>query len=363
MSDERALYLLRGATIDGPRGRLLDAGDLTIPDRVVTAILGPSGTGKSSLLRALSGQTPPEGWAFEGSWRFGERMLPDPALLGAQIAWVAQSKHARIRAIQPDGDAYRRARDALASSAAAVLLDEPTRGVTEAETREIAGLISEQRDRRAVVLVTHDLAFARDVAGEVCLVCAGSIAARGCAATFFGAPPSDLVARFLRDGTCWPPPPEPRLPSHFRWILPGQLAGMGRPGLLDDVDGDLAAISAAGITLLVSLTVQPFPSPLLRPLGIAARHLAIPDMGVPALGPCANLCRDIVRAIEDGGRVAVHCHAGLGRTGTLLAATLVWLGADPDAAITRLRALGKGYVQTRSQHEFVRRFAEIAPRP
>jgi atypical dual specificity phosphatase len=145
------------------------------------------------------------------------------------------------------------------------------------------------------------------------------------------------------------------LPSHFRWILPGRLAGMGRPGLLGPADQDLEAVASAGATLLVTLTEEPLPFDL-RPYGLLGRHFPIRDMGVPSIHATAALCREIERGFATGG-VVLHCHAGLGRTGTVLAAALCWLGHPPDEAIATLRGIGRSYIQTRSQEEFVRSFA------
>lgn len=137
---------------------------------------------------------------------------------------------------------------------------------------------------------------------------------------------------------------------------------MGRPGLLGDREADVAAIADVGVTRLVSLTEEMFPDCILRIFGIQGRHFPIPDMGVPAIGPTARLCRDLARAIDAGERVAVHCAAGLGRTGTVLASLLVWVGRSPDGAIAEVRRIQPRYIQNGAQLDFVQRFAETCTR-
>jgi atypical dual specificity phosphatase len=74
----------------------------------------------------------------------------------------------------------------------------------------------------------------------------------------------------------------------------------------------------------------------------------------------------VVRArteIDGGGAVAVHCFAGMGRTGMLLAAYLVSCGGlSGDDAIKRIRELRPGSIETSDQEDAVRKFARRRPR-
>lgn len=347
------LFALEGVSIETPVGPLLTGLDWRVSRGRVTALLGPAGTGKSALLRGLAGEPAPPGWRLRGSWRhLGCELSRDGTPL-ADLAWVRQP----TRSGRPAESGALTWREALSAPASTLLLDEPTRGLPDEQRNELADRLRARAPTGGVVLVTHDVSFARSVADEVALLCAGRLVATGDAASFFETPPNELAATFVRQGNCWPGGPwPPALPAHFRWLLPGRLAGMGRPGLLGELEADLEALAASGVKLLVTLTEDPPPIEALRALGLQGRHFPVTDMGVPAISPTASLCREIERAMSDGA-VALHCHAGMGRTGTLLAAMLVWLGDDAEAAVRRVRNVARGYIQNSAQLDFVRRFA------
>lgn len=339
-----AAYVIEDASVlDTARVILRDL-DVVIADRRITVLVGPGGAGKSTLLHALSGRRLPGDLELTGSWRLHDairsRWQPHDIFLLAQ------------RRSGVSGGTWR---DALASQASVLLLDEPCAGAA-AELEELAACIRAEHARRTVVLATHHMSFTRAIADDVVLLCGGTIDCAVPATTFFGEPPTPMAQRIISQGNCWP---SGDLASHFKWVSPS-LAGMARPGLARDLDRDLAAIAAAGIQLVVSLTEEPLPPDALDRHGLANLHFPVRDMSVPALDDTRALCETIARRLATGsGGVVVHCHAGLGRTGTILAAQLVHAGRGAGDAIRAVRTAIRNAIQTAEQEEFVHRYERV----
>ncbi len=118
---------------------------------------------------------------------------------------------------------------------------------------------------------------------------------------------------------------------------------------------DAGRLRAAGVTALVSLTRRPpFFDP---PEGVAILHLPVTDMTPPTQAQLVQAVRFLESVVDSGGRAAVHCVAGFGRTGTVLAAYLVAKGEDPDEAIHQVREARPGSIETAEQEQAVHRFA------
>ena len=65
----------------------------------------------------------------------------------------------------------------------------------------------------------------------------------------------------------------------------------------------------------------------------------------------------MMRAMSLNKGVAVHCGAGLGRTGVVLAAYFVAKGATAQNAVARIRRLRPGSVETDEQAEAIEHYA------
>lgn len=328
----------------------------------ITALVGPVGGGKTSLVSALAGAPAGAGVERSGEWNANGEDLRRHWAEGSRaehVKWIAQPRRKGLhdRAVPSPGLAPERWREALGTPRDSVIADEPFRFVPDAERDQLEAALVARAEQAAVLLVTHDVSLLRRIASRVCLLVAGRIDCDVAAPVFFEAPPTPLAVQFIRQGNCWPRNAV-EAPRHFHWLLPERLAGMGEPGLTRDRTEDLDFLVQVGITHVLSLTEYAPPRDELARHGLQSIHLPVRDMGVPSIHAAAGVCRAIERAIDAGGRVAVHCRAGLGRTGTMLAAFLVWSGAAPACAIDSVRAVSPSSIQNRSQEQFVARFAE-----
>jgi len=146
-------------------------------------------------------------------------------------------------------------------------------------------------------------------------------------------------------------------PCEFHWILPQQLAGSGQPGLLNDIEVDIDFIRHQHISLVISLLENEMPE--YQRNGLNSLHFPIVDMQFPLPRPTLVICQRIQDELESGGRVLVHCRAGLGRTGVILACYLTFRGADPECAIGQIRKFNRSYVQTSAQEQFVVNYSQM----
>ena len=149
---------------------------------------------------------------------------------------------------------------------------------------------------------------------------------------------------------------------NFSWLVPGKIAGSGQIGGWDSESqqvliNDLWELRDLGVGAVVSLTEQPLALSALTTVGMDYLHLPIPDMSPPTLEKIEEFLAFSTVCIEKGKPVLVHCKAGLGRTGTMLACYLVERGHEPATAIYKVRAERPGSIETHEQGMAIFRYA------
>ena len=124
---------------------------------------------------------------------------------------------------------------------------------------------------------------------------------------------------------------------------------------------DLSSLAARGIHRLVNLDTRPHSRRRLAEFGLTECHLPVPDFTAPTPAQLTTAVAEVMAAIAAGERVAIHCGAGLGRSGTVAACYLVELGQDWRAAVDMIRAARPGAIETSSQLAAVAAYAQDRP--
>jgi protein-tyrosine phosphatase len=137
---------------------------------------------------------------------------------------------------------------------------------------------------------------------------------------------------------------------------------------LHELESDLDAIARFGarsvITLMEAEELQLVgidPDRFQREMtarGLTWLHAPIRNLDIPAATweeRWSGLRSAMLAEFARGGRIAMHCYAGLGRTGTVAARLLIETGMKPGEAIALVRRVRPGSIETPQQELYLRR--------
>jgi len=120
---------------------------------------------------------------------------------------------------------------------------------------------------------------------------------------------------------------------------------------------DFEFLKGEGFEAIVSLTESPLSEVLIEKFGFSVKHIPVMDFEAPTLEQIEDFVVFAENARSEGKKLVVHCDAGIGRTGTILACYLVSKGYNAADAIEEVRTKRPGSLETIEQEEVVLKFA------
>ena len=243
MSDATPLIALRGIGKRFGRSQVLHGIDLDVLRGTVVVIIGPSGSGKSTLIRCINGLVRPDTGAIavegrqvdihhEGAWQrlrteigmvFQDyslfphmtvlrNMTLAPVRRGLHERGEAEAEARRLLArvgLAHKADVYPSELSggqqqrvaivrALAMRPKAILFDEPTSALDPETIADVLDVMKDlARDGTTMVVVTHEMGFAREVADQVVFMADGRIVEQGPPSQLFAQPREPRTRAFL----------------------------------------------------------------------------------------------------------------------------------------------------------------------
>ena len=133
-------------------------------------------------------------------------------------------------------------------------------------------------------------------------------------------------------------------PTNFGWLINNKLAGSGMPTSI----AELEWVRKQGVKSIITMTENPLPESWIKDVNYL--HVPTEDLSAPDMDKIDQTVDFIQERIKNNEPIMVHCAAGIGRTGTMLACYLIkYHNMSAKNAIEKVRKERPGSIQSESQ--------------
>jgi len=146
-------------------------------------------------------------------------------------------------------------------------------------------------------------------------------------------------------------------PDNFSWLIENKLAGSAIPTSIDEVQWMIKQ----GVKSIVTIREETHDESWVKDVNYL--HILSNDMSVPEFDDLIYAVDFIHRRITNNEPVLVHCLAGMGRTGVILACYLIkYQKMSASEATEKIREERPGSIQSYPQEEIIFRFEKSLKR-
>ncbi len=154
---------------------------------------------------------------------------------------------------------------------------------------------------------------------------------------------------------------------NFSWVVKGEIAGSAHPGgfgyspggAQDELEVNLGIVSQEKIGAIVSLSELPLNEDTVHRFGLRYLHLPVKDMSAPSIEDVKTFIAFAHDMSEGKEGTLVHCMAGMGRTGTMLACYLLHAGCSYEQAVDEVRRCRPGSIETATQEALIKQYSAL----
>jgi atypical dual specificity phosphatase len=145
-------------------------------------------------------------------------------------------------------------------------------------------------------------------------------------------------------------------PARFSWLIEGKVAGSAKP----ENETQLKWLWNKGLRAIVCLNMErPLNEEQVKNLGFEYAFMPVRDFSAPKIEQIVEFVNFVDEMLGQNSPVVVSCAAGIGRTGTMLAAYLVSRCHSPEKALQEVRERRGIGVESNVQRDAIVRYARF----